>query len=223
MNVYFLVEGKTEAKLYPRWLKQLAPHLHQVKQYDEISDNNYYLFSAKGYPKILEEDLPNAIAEVNEVDKYDYLVLCFDADEDTIAEREAMVMETLREQGISLIGAELVLIVQNRCIETWFLGNRIFFKRNPEKIKILREYVNFYDVSRDDPELMGNHPAFAEHQQFHKAYFKALCQERKVSYSEKSVTHVAEVSYLEQLQKRVNDTDHLNSLRTLVEFCRRKL
>ena len=54
MNLYFLVEGKrTENKVYPAWLKHLLPELQQVKNFDEVDKNNFYLFSANGYPSII--------------------------------------------------------------------------------------------------------------------------------------------------------------------------
>jgi len=46
MNVYSLVEGKTEKKVYPRWLSHLLPGLKQVQRYDEVEHHNYYLFSS---------------------------------------------------------------------------------------------------------------------------------------------------------------------------------
>lgn len=67
MNLYFLVEGKsTEKKVYPAWLQHLLPELKQVPNYDEVEKNNYYLFSANGYPSIIYEHLPNAIADIQE-------------------------------------------------------------------------------------------------------------------------------------------------------------
>ena len=32
MNLYFLVEGKTEKKVYPQWLSHLIPGLKQVQR-----------------------------------------------------------------------------------------------------------------------------------------------------------------------------------------------
>jgi hypothetical protein len=48
MNLYFLVEGKrTEKKVYPAWLAHLLPELQRVQNYDQVNQNNYYLFSGE--------------------------------------------------------------------------------------------------------------------------------------------------------------------------------
>lgn len=220
MNLYFLVEGKLEAKLYPKWLSYLLPELERVKQFDAVQSRNYYLFNAGGYPHILDEDLPNAIREVNESGRYDYLILCFDADEDTVDARRQAVHEAIHEQGIALQQVELEIVVQNRCIETWFLGNRTFYKRDPQNAD-LRAYTRFYNVADDDPELMPKHEDFFEVQQFHKAYFKCLCQARKTHHSERFPGPVQETYYLDELRKRIDETCHLNSFRYFYQLCQR--
>ncbi len=215
MNLYIVVEGKIESKLYPGWLKHLLPDWHRVDNAEEVTAKNYYLVNAGGYPGIIEETLPNAIEEINLIGKYDYLVLCFDADEDTVAEREkaiAPLNETLK------LPTKLIPIVQNRCLETWLLGNRKFYKRNPE-LEQARRFTHFYDVSQNDPELMGKGNDFYTISQFHKEYFKALCQERGIKYSERSIDVVTEQSYLAQLQLRVRETDHLMTFRRFNDFC----
>ncbi|MGK7955104.1 MAG: hypothetical protein AB4063_07560, partial [Crocosphaera sp.] len=134
MNIYFLVEGRhTEKKLYPRWLNYYIPALKQVHLYDKVEHNNYYLSSGKGYPSILNDYLPEAVQDIQETSKYDYLVICVDADEDSINERKKYINDFMSSQEISLGKTELILIIQNRCIETWLLGNRkIFNSRQPQ-------------------------------------------------------------------------------------------
>ncbi len=60
MNIYLLVEGHTEADVYPAWIGHLLPELERVDNYDEVEQNNYYLFSSCGIPHI-ENDIINAI------------------------------------------------------------------------------------------------------------------------------------------------------------------
>ena len=97
MNIYFLVVGKTEAKIYPPWLAYLVPELKRVKYHDDVVKRNYYLFNANGYPSIIDVHLPRAIEDVNSVGRYDYFVMCFDADECTVEERVAEVKDHLRQ------------------------------------------------------------------------------------------------------------------------------
>jgi len=92
MNIYFLVEGRsTERKIYPKWLEYLIPQLKRVQYYDQVEENNYYLISGKGYPATICDGIPNAIDKIVEVGKYDYLVICIDADEETVDARKKYI------------------------------------------------------------------------------------------------------------------------------------
>ena len=220
MNIYFLVEGRhTEKKLYPRWLQYYIPELKQVKFHDQVEDNNYYLISGNGYPLILNDGIPNAVQKIQETGKYDYLVICVDADEDSIDERKKYINDFMSSQEISLGKTELILIIQNRCIETWLLGNRkIFNSRQPQELP-LSDYVNYYDVSENDPELMGKYD-FKNHAKFHEAYLKQIFKAKNISYSKKFPRKTQEKDYFEQLLKRIEDNPkHLPTFRYFIEFC----
>jgi hypothetical protein len=80
MNLYFLVEGRSiERKIYPQWLQYLLPDLKRVQYSDQVRENNYYLASGNGYPRILEDGLCNAIDKILETDRYDYFRQIFQA------------------------------------------------------------------------------------------------------------------------------------------------
>jgi len=105
----------------------------RVENFDEVNQNNYYLFSSYGIPYI-ENDIINAIIDINSLGKYDYFVIFIDADAATVYQRESKIYKLIEENNISLANnTSLKLIVQNRCIETWFLGNRKLYTRNPQK------------------------------------------------------------------------------------------
>jgi|GEM_PF-3358452 len=64
MNIYFLFEGKsTETKVYPKYLSYLIPELKKVDNYQEVIENNYYIFSSSGYPSIYD-DIEYAIEDI---------------------------------------------------------------------------------------------------------------------------------------------------------------
>ncbi len=222
MNIYFLVEGRrTEKKFYPKWLKHLVPELIEVNDPFAVDTNNFYVFNGNGFPSILDNHLKNAVADVNTIGKFQYLVMCIDADEVDVAERTDEIYAFIKEKDINLNAAtKFVLIVQNRCIETWFLGNRKVYKRNPSEA-LLRAYTNFYDVSNDDPELMGKLDYFETHAQFHAAYLKEMLHERNIRYSKKKPNSVTEKAYLEELIARTNDTNHITTFHSFVQFCNR--
>jgi len=56
MNWYFLVEGKTERKIYPQWISYLMPHLSRIDSPGEAQNNHYYLISGGGFPSLLPKN-----------------------------------------------------------------------------------------------------------------------------------------------------------------------
>ncbi len=150
MNIYFLVEGQSvEPDVYPLWISYLVPELKRVENFDEVDRNNYYLFSSYGIPYI-EKDIINAIMDINSLGKYNYFVVCIDADAATVFQREAKIFNLIKDKQISLANnTSLKIIVQNRCIETWFLGNRKVYVRNPQRNPLFIKYTRFYNrISR---------------------------------------------------------------------------
>jgi hypothetical protein len=216
MNLYFLVEGKTERKIYPQWLTHLLPNYKRVDHFQEAHKYNYYLFSAGGYPSILD-DIEAAVQNINDCGKYSHLVICIDADEDTVQERKEEVQSRLHKKSGKLNG-KAIIIVQNRCIESWFLGNPLAYTEKPQN-EILKQYCAFYNVSTHDPELMLKLPQFNKIAQFHKDYLKKMLKEKGSNYSVTHTRKVCEPSYIEELNKRVKDTAHLKSLETFFSFC----
>ncbi len=216
MNLYFLVEGRrTERKVYPMWLSILKPEIKRVNYAVDAATNNYYLISGEGYP-LLFNQLRNSILEVNEIGKYDYLVLCLDAEETLIEDRKKEILEYIETNGLELQKAELIIIVQNPCFETWFLGNRKMFKRHPQS-PVLNQYINFYDVRKEDPELM---PCYQENTraQFHHAYLREIFAERNLSYTKQRPGNVGEEAFLNELIKRNADTGHISSFMDFIRF-----
>ncbi len=222
MNIYFLVEGNsTEKKIYPKWLEYLIPNLIRVQYHDQVKNNNYYLISGKGYPRILYDGLENAFDKILEIPKYDYLVICVDADEESVEERIQYIYEFIREKKVDLGKTKVEIIVQNRCIETWLLGNkRIFNSRQPLDQPLL-DYVNYYDVSQNNPEDMGKYE-MKNHADFHYEYLREIFRSRNTTYSKKFPNDAQEKFYFEELQKRVRDKpEDLKTFQSFLEFCER--
>jgi hypothetical protein len=220
MNIYFLVEGRrTEKKLYPKWIEHLIPGLTKVDYHDQVKENNYYIVSGYGFPGVIREGLDNAIDKISEVGKYNYLVICFDADESTVCQMEELVKNNLQEKNVNLGDTKVQIIIQKRCIETWFLGNREIFDSSQIWNSLLRDYMDYYDVSRSDPELMGNF-GMINHSTFHAEYLTKILNSKGISYTKKFPRGVIEKEYLKQLQQRVNDeSEHLKSFQIFLDFC----
>ena len=221
MNVYFLVEGKrTERKVYPKWLSMLLPNLKFVNFFQDVVSNNYKIFSGDGFPHLLHKHLRASIEDVNEDGNYDYLVICLDSDDCTVDERITEVNDFLIENNIELNdNIEFRIIVQQKCIETWMLGNRNIFKNNPTDTELVKA-INFYDVSENDPETMEKPDLFAgSTSDFHYYYLKGMLSERNISYTKKNPRDVIEKHYLDGLIKRSQETNHIKTFTNFLELC----
>lgn len=236
MNFYFVFEGKTEAIVYKKWLSVLLPHLTEVDRFDAVSQNNYYYESDMGVPDCYRV-AANAIQEINEVPKYDYLVLFTDADRMSVSEKKAEAFEkiefNLKYQPFQKLqeNCTLEIIIQKVCIETWFLGNRNFFVKNPQNNETLKKYIKYFDISQSNPEDLASEFVQDEENKkeifgyktkalFHEGYLREIFKERNLSYSKSRPKEVQEKFYLEQLLARIQaNVDHLHSFQEFIEFC----
>src|SRR4028118_540939 len=220
MDLCFLVAGAhTERKVYPAWLAHLLPELQQVQSCDDVNEKNYYLISGEGYPSLIYNFITSSIEEINLNGKYSCFVVCLDAEENTVAELKTEIYDFLTQQKLKLKNAELVLIFQNRCLESWLLGNRKIYSRNPQN-KPLLDYTKYYDVSVNCPENMGRYQDFNTHAQFHGAYLRALFEAKNITYSKKRPGDVLKPFYLEQLLARIQvQPEQLTTFRHFIYFC----
>jgi len=222
MNVYFLVEGlRTEMAIYPSWIASLCPNLHRVEKVFAATRDSFFIFSGEGYPSILDNHLRAAVDDVNRSGKYDYLVIVIDADELSVADRVDEIRTFVREEGIEMVpSCTLEIVVQNRCIETWLLGNRQVVRQNPTSSDLL-EFKNFYDVRVADPEAMPCRTGFDLHAACHLKYLKTAFAERNITYSKRSPGNAATATYIQALKRRASSTGHLQSLQAFLSFCAR--
>ena len=221
MNFYIIVEGEgTEPILYPSWLEILTPKYSQIYHFKEVKNNNYFLFSGGGIPHIYNHTA-NAIKDINKYGGYDFLIVCMDSEELTTDSRKEKLVTHLKDNHIELNSScELIVIVQNVCIETWFLGNQKVFKRNPSGEKF-REYSHFYNVEFDDPELMPAYNSFTRKAHFHEAYLREMLKEHNISYRKSKPNSVTEEYYLQELQKRISIMpNQLSSLKHFFDVCK---
>ena len=219
MNLYFLVEGVTEIILYRTWLKYLLPNFQLVRFHDQATQNCYYIIGDYGFPGILDDGIHKALDNIQSSQKYDYLILCVDADEESVQERQDYIYQFLEKEKIDLASIPLKIFVQNRCIETWLLGNRKLFDSRQPLEKPLIDYANYYDVSRYDPELLGkyNQDYYAE---FHEIYLKAIFNAKGLKYTKTMPRDAQEKHYFEQLLKRIDqEPEHLQTFRAFISFC----
>lgn len=215
MNFYFLVEGRrTEKKVYPKLLSYLLPQLSKVEFADEVIENHYYLISGEGYHQICGTFLETAIKEVNEHGNYQYLIVVVDTDNEDEPKRIDAIRQSVKEKETILNSScNLHIVTQVPCIETWFLGNREAYL-NPQSNEFF-SHAKFYDVSQKDPELMSKPNEFVGTiSNYHESYLKKM-----VRYSKEHPGKVTTGDYLDELQKRIDETSHLSSLKNFLNFC----
>lgn len=219
MNVYFLVEGKTERKVYPQWISHFVPALSRVDSPSEAVDNNYYLISGGGFPSILDNHLIDSISDVNESGKYQYLVIVIDTDTLTAEEKVTEVTEYIATNNIAINGFELVIVPQVVCMESWFLGNKKIYSRNSPNQEAAN-FSSYYNVAVDDPEEMSKpndfHGTIGD---YHYQYLKTMLAERNIRYSKSHPKEVGKRYYLNELRERIAaHPDDLKSMGYLFNF-----
>lgn len=218
MNLYFILEGeKTEVMLYPKWISYLKPELIQVDFEKDAVENNYYIFSGGGIPSIYNHTV-NAIKNINDNPIFDKLIVCLDGEEIGVVARIAEIKEYILNSGVKLnTKCEIEYVIQNVCIESWFLGNRRIVKRIPENLK-LREFIEHYNVVENDPELMDKKDGFRNKAHFHFSYFREILKEHNLSYSKARPKVVLEESFINELITRTNETNHLPTLKSFFDL-----
>lgn len=216
MNLYFILEGdKTEVLLYPKWIGYVLPTLIQVDFESEVIENNYYIFSGGGIPSIYNHTV-NAIKNINDNPNFDRLIVCLDGEEIGAEKRIKEISDYVIESGVILNKkCTLDFVVQNICIETWFLGNRKIVKKVPEGL-LLREFIEHYDVVVECPEEMDKIEGYRNKAHFHYSYFREILKEHNLSYKKSRPNIVMDKTFFDELEKRVTDTTHLPSFKQLL-------
>jgi hypothetical protein len=218
MNLYFILEGeKTEILLYPKWINFILPEYRQIDFEQDAVKNNFYIFSGGGIPSIYNHTV-NAIKNINDNPIYDRLIVCLDGEDIGVEARLDEIKNFIQKSQVSLNEkCSIDFVVQNICIETWFLGNRKVFKKNPEGA-LLKKYKEFYDVSINDPEELDFIDGYRNKAHFHYSYFREILKEHKIVYKKSQPKVVLEKSYFDQLENRISKTKHLSSFRNLINL-----
>ncbi len=228
MNLLFLVEGaSTEYKIYHSWISHLFPYLSFVAKPEDMITDSYRIIAGNGYPNILNF-LESCLQDIKNYNNVDYFFICLDSEENTYQYRFDEINNKLQELksqvGISQNQAtKFHVIVQNCCIETWFLGNaeipnKYDAKNNSRK---LPDFQAHHDILVDDPELMIDHPPshpYRTKAKFHEDYLKEYLKEFGLSYSKRNPRVASEKEYLDALIKRCLTTNHLSSLKYLLDI-----
>ncbi|MBD3265125.1 hypothetical protein GF373_00515 [bacterium] len=213
MNWYVVVEGDSEKKIYKKWIPFVNPHMTYIDSLRLLTENNFYVISGGGYPNYLET-IDDAIEDINSVGQFDRFIVVVDAEEMAFTEKQQELIDYLSNRNIR---AELYLIIQNFCIETWGLGNLKIAPRNPNS-PTLQKYKNHYDVSVLDPEDLPKMGGLTR-AQFAYKYLKAMLKDKHnhLYYTKRNPRALMHETFLHEIKKRYLNTNHIQSFKTFLE------
>lgn len=228
MKLYILVEdGKSGHKIIDHWIPLLLPTLTRAKSMAELQNNQYVIFSGMGYPRLLGTDpaspekniLGQTIDTINRYQEIDHLLIFLDGDDDGVSIRQQRVTQKIENYPHPLC-CPFVIFVQNKCLETWLLGNQSFFPNEPH-LNFL-PFLTHYNVYTDDPELMEKDPDVplaSTSALYHERYLKAMMQNLGYHYSKSRPAPIMYTQlFLDGLKERVTQTPHLQSLNHFFMF-----
>ena len=207
MNIYVVVEGKSEKPVYRKWIQFLNSNLTYVNDIFEIRNNNFSIISGSGYPQYFKV-IKNAIADVNNVGNIDRLIIAIDSEDMTCNEKYNEVYNQIKDENCI---AQLYIIVQYFCLETWALGNKQVGPRNPHNSKLL-VYKKTFNVLDKDPELLPSYPPEElNRSHFALKYLKLMLKEKHLTYTKTRPTALLHPTYFKEVKKRLETTGHILS------------
>ena len=215
MNVYLIVEGNGEKKVYAHWVRQVNPSLSIVNSLDEVQHNNLIIISGGGYPNYLEV-IKAGVEDVSATKQLDRLVISVDSEEMTFHEKWQEIDGVVKALGKKL---NYKIIIQHFCLETWALGNKVIVSRNPKNTKI-QELRMHFDVLNNDPELLPDYPEDNRNRsQFAEYYLRKLLNEkyRNLSYTKNNPKALLHKKYFHQVKKRWETTRHIKSFKFFLD------
>ncbi len=224
MNYYFLLEDeKSFLKVLPKWLAYMGFGCSRVADILEVTQNNYILQSGQGVTQLVTKVLFDTINTIlQNPGKIDKLVVVLDAEELDVDVRKQQVWEQINKAYISeTLGFEIVILVCNRCFETWLLGRcGLYPTEEPiDKKSDFYPYYHHFDIEKSDPEKMvppENCPDTTAKYHFH--YLHELLRYRKIRYSKNKPSNIATEDYFHGIVQRINTTEHMKSFKLFYEF-----
>lgn len=222
MNVYFLLEdSKSFLKVLPHWLSYELPNFSRIRTLAEFNDDGdkFLLQSGFGYPQIKKNFEQTVLTLYEENIPVDCFVVCFDSDAQKIQKIES---EKKYFESVFIrysVKYRYKIFVLDRCFETWLLGNRSVCL-SASISKNFKPYLDFYDVTSDDPEKMNSPNEFSSVSAYHLKYLQEMlhCSENKKNYSKGSPLAVSTKEYFQELCLRTEKTADLRSFKKFLDF-----
>jgi len=229
MNLYVLVEGIAEMKVYPLWIKYLTgSSLSQCAAYTDVEDNQFFVFECGGLGRMIHHAIGNAMREIAAYPVFDFFIIIADAEDGSVSSRSAKIEAAMAGAGVNLpANCQYKILVQRVCIESWLCGHIDFFRLAQSSAnKNVQKFITDYDVAANDPEQMPANPqkrAEVNHLtigQYHAAYLHHMLIPAGIRYKKSAAGHTIDISYLERLRMRkMSETPaHLDTFGEMVAF-----
>lgn len=163
-----------------------------------MTDNQYVIFSGLGYPRIVGTDVTSPSKNV-------------------LGQTIETINDTQKIKNYpKLLTCPFVIFVQNKCLETWPLGNRDFFPAQPSE-KFL-PFLTHYNVYSNDPESMENdlrRRPVSTSSLYHERYLRCMMQENGYRYSKSRPAPIMYTEvFINELKGRIKEINHLSSLQS---------
>jgi hypothetical protein len=227
MNIAFLVEGTTELRLYPKWINYFSktPLLECTTGYQDVVANQFTIFNVEGIGR-MKKGIQAAIMDIRRNPVFDYLVVVVDADDNNITASTLWIQDILSDSDtLPLpVHCQLKIIVQQVCIETWFIGHSDYFLLAKScGDKGIRQSMSEYDALNQDPALMPNQRASTVHSigAYHADFLRKMLNgaNRNWRYSKTTAHLLIDIPYLQRLEQRLVETPtHLQSFSDMILF-----
>jgi hypothetical protein len=219
VNYYVVVEGsQCEKKVFQKWIPLINSNLEFAPHITKVSDNSFHLVAGYGYPSYFDV-IEGAIEDVasSTSPRFDRLIISVDSEDFSKEEKFLEVDQFVKErldtpQKRSL---DIRIVVQHFCFETWALGNRRLMSPNLREQE-LRDFVDMYDVSKLDPELLpANEKLELNRAQFAERYLRRLIgnSNPQLTYSKANPRYVAEEVFFHRVKGRAEQTPHIGSFK----------
>lgn len=224
MNYYFLLEDeKSFLKVLPKWLTYMNFGCSRVADILEVTQNNYILQSGQGVTqlvtKVLFDTIDTILLNPGKIDK---LVIILDAEELDVDARKQQVREQIHQSYISeQLDFEIVILVCNRCFETWLLGCCGLYPMEGQidQKSDFYPYYQYYNIENSDPEKMLPPENSTETiAKYHFHYLHELLRYKKIRYSKSKPSNIATEEYFNGIVKRIDTTEHIKSFKFFYEF-----
>jgi len=210
MNLYIVVEGEVGEKyLYQSWVPLVNPNLTYVPHISLIDENHFSIISGGGFPNYFDT-IQDAIEDVSIYNVIDRLVISVDSEDLSYSDKLEEMTDFLSQFKCR---AEIKIIIQHFCLETWALGNRKIIRPNPQSQKLI-EYKRFYNVRSEDPELLPPYTLLELNRaQFAEIYLRKALNDkfRNLTYSKRNPKALLNPKYFERVKERYEQTGHIKS------------